>query len=61
MIPKSLPAETCANLGEANARIGELVARRLFAGRGNPSEVHLSEVEIAMLAATAAYLRQMTP
>ena len=32
---------------------GELVARQLFKARGNHSEVHLSELELALVAATA--------
>lgn len=31
----------------------ELVARRLFVARGNPSEVHLNEYELALCVAVA--------
>lgn len=35
-------------------RSGEITARKLFEARGNNSEVHLSELELALVAATAA-------
>lgn len=52
--PTIIPAETRANVGEIAARAAELTARRLFESRGNHSEVHLSELELALVAATAA-------
>lgn len=35
---------------------GELAARKLFEGRGNNSEVHLSELELALAIATGAHV-----
>jgi hypothetical protein len=53
--PRIIPAATRAAVGEANAIVGEIVARLIFKARGNNSEVHLSELELAMIAATAAH------
>ena len=37
-------------------RIGKIVARRVFRERGNHSEAHLSEAELAIIASLAAQL-----
>ncbi len=39
---------------EVSIRIGEVMARRVFAKRGNNSEVHLTELELAAMLALAA-------
>jgi hypothetical protein len=54
--PKIIPADTRASVGELAARAGEITARKLFEARGNRSEAHLSELELAMIAATAAHV-----
>lgn len=35
-------------------KLGAMVARKMFESRGNHSEIHLSERELALVAATAA-------
>jgi len=35
-------------------QVGEILARKLFAARGNHSEAHLNEYELALACATAA-------
>lgn len=54
--PRIIPATTRSALGEVAARTGEIVARQLFKARGNNSEVHLSELELAMIVAAAAHV-----
>lgn len=54
--PIIIDASVRKSVGELQARIGELVARKLFAARGNNAEVHLSERELAMICATAAHV-----
>ena len=52
--PQIIPPDTRAALGELAARAGEITARKLFEARGNRAEAHLNELELAMVAATAA-------
>lgn len=54
--PKIIPLDTRANLGELAARAGEIAARKLFEARGNHSEAHLNELELALVAAAAAHV-----
>jgi hypothetical protein len=52
--PVRVDAVTRGALGELAATTGERVARRLFEARGNKSEVHLHEQELATICAAAA-------
>lgn len=54
--PRIIPTDSRAHLGEIATRAGEIVARQLFNARGNHSEAHLRELELALVAATAAHV-----
>ena len=50
----------CESLRPKAQAIGKLVARRLFSTRGNHSEAHLSEVELAVAVATGVEVALQT-
>lgn len=54
MSPGIIPAGTADHLSPIAQKIGESVARRMFKVRGNRSEIHLGELELALIAAVAA-------
>lgn len=44
-----------------STEIGDAVARKMFAQRGNHSEIHLSEEELAALLTAAAVVARQSP
>lgn len=57
------PAEAARReegLSREAERLGRLVARKLFEARGNHSEAHLSEAELAQVCALAAEVMRQT-
>jgi hypothetical protein len=54
MTSSNIVTEPSEGLHDDSLRIGQAMARRVFDARGNHSEIHLSEADLATLLAGAA-------